>query len=319
MIECCEKILENYQVRKTKKQKTEFIEFLKEELKKMEIELKVETGGILKSRNLVVGDLSKSKMIVGAHYDTAPEFPVPNFVVPDRKWLCYAYQFVLGIGIAIIVSFISFISSSLVGGFLLILEVDEVFQVLILSIVGGIILLFLLMFYFGKANPHTVNDNTSGVLTLLEIMASLDQDIRDSITFVFFDHEEIGLFGSRAFNTAHAKEIQNQLLLNFDCVSEGDTIFMVYRHVEEEVLNQLKESFKMEENKELMILSEKKVFYPSDQKSFKYSIGVAALKYHKRIGHYMNRIHTRRDVICDRRNIEILKNGVVSYLKAIVS
>ena len=46
-------ILSDWQIRKTKKQKTAFIEFLQTQFP----DLRVEQGGMLCSRNLVLGDL----------------------------------------------------------------------------------------------------------------------------------------------------------------------------------------------------------------------------------------------------------------------
>ena len=56
------------------------------------------------------------------------------------------------------------------------------------------ILLGLMM--FGQANKHNANDNTSGVVTLLEIAGTLPENQRDKVCFVLFDLEEAGMIGS---------------------------------------------------------------------------------------------------------------------------
>ena len=81
MKELSNKILKDYQIRKTRKQKTEFIELLQKELNQ---EVIIEEGGILKSRNIIVGDLENSKIVLGAHYDTQPVLPFPNFLTPKN-------------------------------------------------------------------------------------------------------------------------------------------------------------------------------------------------------------------------------------------
>ena len=81
MHELSKKILDSYQVRKTKKQKTRFIELLKQELNE---EIMIEEGNFPKSRNIIVGDLNKCQYILGAHYDTAPVLPIPNFLTPKN-------------------------------------------------------------------------------------------------------------------------------------------------------------------------------------------------------------------------------------------
>ena len=63
---------------------------------------------------------------------------------------------------------------------------------------------------------------TAGVVTLLEIAMSLTPEQREKTAFVFFDNEEKGLFGSSGFYRKHRKHMQAELLVNFDCVSDGD-------------------------------------------------------------------------------------------------
>ena len=93
MHDISKKIFNNYQVRKTKQQKTGFIEFLKSELK--DCEIFVETGGFCKSRNIVVGNLEKAKYIFTAHYDTAPVLPFPNFLAPKNMVAYLGYCLLL--------------------------------------------------------------------------------------------------------------------------------------------------------------------------------------------------------------------------------
>lgn len=76
----------------------------------------------------------------------------------------------------------------------------------------------------GPANKHNANDNTSGVVTLLEIARSLPESQRGKVCFVLFDLEEAGLIGSAAYRKAHKKASDSQLVLNLDCVGDGDHI-----------------------------------------------------------------------------------------------
>ena len=54
MTELSRIIFEKYQIRKSKNQKTEFINLLKENMP-----VNIQTGGLLKSRNIIVGDVEK--------------------------------------------------------------------------------------------------------------------------------------------------------------------------------------------------------------------------------------------------------------------
>ena len=78
---------------------------------------------------------------------------------------------------------------------------------------------------FGKANKHTANDNTSGVITIIESAIKLPKDLRDEVCFVLFDNEELGLLGSSAFAKEYKEYVKNKLIINFDCVSDGNDIF----------------------------------------------------------------------------------------------
>ena len=46
--------------------------------------------------------------------------------------------------------------------------------------------------------------------------------------------------------------------------------------------------------------------YPSDQANFQKGVGVAFLRKKRFIGYYMNRIHTKRDTILQKENLDAL-------------
>ena len=72
-------VFEKYQVRKTKKQKTEFIKYVENFAKENGYNARIEHG-TYNSRNIVVGTPEKAKVIFSAHYDTCPLLPFPNFI-----------------------------------------------------------------------------------------------------------------------------------------------------------------------------------------------------------------------------------------------
>jgi len=88
MTELSREILENYQVRKTKKQKKNFIAFLQTHIST----LQVQEMGLPKSRNLVIGDPESAKVILGAHYDTCARLPYPNFITPKKPVISILYS-----------------------------------------------------------------------------------------------------------------------------------------------------------------------------------------------------------------------------------
>ena len=164
----------------------------------------------------------------------------------------------------------------------------------------------------GPANKNTANDNTSGVATLMEIALSLPEEERKNVAFIFFDNEEKGLLGSSQYKKMHGKEIKNTLLINFDCVSDGNYIqFYPNKAVKNNqfILNSLQNAFSAYGEKTVEIVKSF-CLYPSDQAAFPNGIGVAAM--HKsRLGFWLGRIHTNRDTVFDEENIELLRHGAL--------
>lgn len=300
MQELSKKIIESYQVRKTRNQKTKFIEYLKTELR--DYKVRVEEGGPFKSRNIIIGDLVNSKIVLSAHYDTAPMLPFPNFTTPKNIFIYLLFNIFLIACLLIIDVIVAF--------FVLLLTKD----MNITKIVSYFVLFFLFAWLFiGKANKHTMNDNTSGVITLIEALH--DEQIRNQVCLVFFDHEETGLFGSAFFARKHKKELKDKLLFNFDCVGDGDTIMLVLNKKARIKKSEITATFLAEDDKQFFITSASTTIYPSDQLNFKKSVGVAALKKNCLFGYYINRIHTNKDVILEERNIDMILKGIKRYLK----
>lgn len=298
-----ETVLENYQVRKTKKQKNEFIELVNSCAKLNGYTCRTEKG-LFGAENIIVGDTEKAKVVYTAHYDTCVRLPFPNFITPKKFSIYLMFQLAITLCISVFIGI--FIGTAIYAAELVFGSVPAVISPLI-----GLLffLVFFVIFYAGPANKHTANDNTSGVVTLLEIMEKMPEDRRENAAFIFFDLEESGLFGSAGYSSKHKNEKKDKLIVNFDCVSDGNHILFVLRKgaVKDRAL--LEKYFGSNEDFDVEIL-DKGVFYPSDQANFNRGVGVAALKYSKKLNTlYMDRIHTSKDVIFDEKNIEFLSDG----------
>lgn len=302
MTDLSREILRDWQVRKTKAQKLRFIAFLQGRLPG----LRVEEGGTPRCRNLVLGDPESAEVVFTAHYDTCARLPFPNFITPRNFPLYLLYQ------LLIMLPF--FALAGLLGFVLIRLGAYEPGAIMLswLLVLG----LVLYVFLFGPANPHTVNDNTSGVVTLCELIASLDEAERARCAFVFFDHEESGLFGSAFFASKHKKAMKDKLLINFDCVSDGDTfLFVQSGKARKRAGAALAEAFPSAGDKQTLHTGPLGAFYPSDQANFPCGVGVAALRRSPWLGLYMTRIHTARDTVCDERNFTFLVEGARRFLR----
>lgn len=309
-----EYVFEKFHVRKSKKQKDGFIDYIKEFAKKEGYSCRVEKGSF-GARNIVIGDPARAKAIYTAHYDTCARLPFPNFITPKNFLYYLLYQLLITTVLIAVLLAAAFGAGILIGTILGLLKVHQ-------SVVDSVaafvpLIAYFLVFYLlmnGPANKHTANDNTSGVITLIEIMQALPAEKRNEICFVFFDLEEMGLFGSSAFASKHKKVIKDKLLLNFDCVSDGDTILFAVKHNAKKYISALEQSFVSDDYFKVDIAS-KGVFYPSDQANFKGGVGVASLKYSKALrALYMDKIHTKHDTVFNEANIKFLTDGAVKLV-----
>ena len=296
-------IFANHEVRKTKLQKTYFIEWVTEYVKKLGYEVKVEKGSF-GARNIVIGDVSTAKVIFTAHYDTCAIMPMPNFITP-KSIACYlAYQLFLSVCIIALPVAVAFIVGLL----------EPLLMPLVIFF--GIYAIIALMM-FGPANKRTANDNTSGVTTVLDLLTALSEDKREEVAFVLFDLEEAGLLGSSGFAKKHRKEIKNTPLINFDCVSDGENIIFALNRKAKSQKELLKKAYVSDE-KFTVEVCQKGVFYPSDQMNVPMGVGVAALKKSKKFGVlYMDKIHTKKDTVYDQDNIDFLVKGSLRLIDSI--
>ena len=292
-------ILEKYQVRKTNSQKTAFIAYMKEKYP----HLQVEEGGFPRCRNLVVGDPARAKVIFGAHYDTCAVMPFPNFITPKNILFYILYS---------VLVCLPFLALGGVATALLSLVTDSALA-MYWTFLGVYFASFFGMMLLGRPNKHTVNDNTSGVITLCELMEKLTPAQQEQICFVFFDHEENGLLGSKFFYKTHKTALKNTPVINFDCVSDGDHIMLVQsKPFLKQYGDTLKAAFVGTDGLTLHFEKSSTTLYPSDQGNFPTSVGVAALK-RGWMGLYLDRIHTPRDTVMKEENIRYLVDGAVRF------
>lgn len=312
MTQTTKDIFEKHEVRKTKEQKKRFREYLSSIAKERGFNVTTEkaTGG---ATNVIVGDPESARVIFSAHYDTCAVMPIPNFITPKCIPIYIIYQLFLTTAIYIIPFLLMFSSAN-------VLEATDSGVLYLLTLFGGyaLLILFSYLMMAGPANKHTANDNTSGVTLLIDIMQELPEELMDKVAFIFFDLEEMGTFGSAGYKKLHPKVAKEKLLLNFDCVSDGENILFVAKKGAHSVTEKLKEAFRPEgkhDGKFSVDIATKGAFYPSDQAHFAKGVGVAALKKSKHGILYMNRIHTKRDTVYCEENIEFLKDGAIKLVK----
>lgn len=299
------KILSEMQVRKSRKQKAAFRAWLCGELEAADYAPKVEEG--FAARNVVAGDPDRAQVLFTAHYDTQAVLPVPNFITP-RNFLFYLlYQLLIVLPLFLLVGVVS--------GCVFAFAPEAVAWWL--GPLSSIVICGFFMWWIidGPANRHTANDNTSGVLTLVETALALPPEQRDKVCFVFFDNEEKGMLGSASFAKKHKNAKKNTPVINFDCVGDGDSIqFFPRRKLKKDgdALGRIEAAFLPAGGRDVQLVRGFG-FYPSDNASFKKGAGVCALKHKPVIGWYMDRIHTAKDTVLDEANLALLRDGALRY------
>ena len=309
MTETTRTVFDTYEIRKSKKQKSAFIDYVQATAAVWGYESHTEKG-YLGARNIVVGNPEKAKVIYTAHYDTCARMPFPNFITPKSIVVYLLYQVLVTVILLGVPCLLTIGLGAVLSRF-----VPEDVGVLILYYTWlAMVIAELWLIMAGPANKHTANDNTSGVTTLLDIMHALPENLRGEVAFIFFDLEEMGLFGSAGYASKHKAIMKNTLLLNFDCVSDGNTILFAVRKGAKKYISAIESAFPTTDDHRAEVVS-KGVFYPSDQVNFARGVGVAALKKGKFGLLYMDRIHTKRDTVYDEGNIAYLTEGAVKLVQ----
>lgn len=291
-------VLDNHIVRKSKKQKEEFAKYLESNLPDLNNFNVENIGG---NKNIVIGDINNAKYVFTAHYDTPTTFfVIPNFLAPKNKFVFIMFQALLVLIMLCFCFGLGFLGTLIKLDFL----------------VGYFVGLFLFFFQlkYGYPNKNNYNDNTSGVITLIEMYLTYTPEEREKCVFIFFDNEEKGLKGSAAFNKKYKELMESREVINFDCVADGDYIMIIPKQISSETAKLVCSEIDYE-NKHMIVYDYKKVIYPSDQKKFNHSIGVAAFHKGKRIGYYVSKIHTNFDVNFDEKNIFV----IINHFKKLIS
>lgn len=298
-------ILSQFPIRKSKTQKQAFRDSITAYAKSLGYSVTEEQGSF-GVRNLIIGDPEAAKYLVTAHYDTCARMILPNMITPCNFLLYFLYQLLILLLLFTATMVITVLICLLAG------------TVEIASIVAVVAYWALLLFMMlGPANPSNANDNTSGVITALEIARTLPENQRHKVCFVLFDLEEAGLLGSAAYARTHKEAIKNQVILNMDCVGDGDHILLIPHKKLKKNTAKLAPLYKAcgyFGAKSILVKDKGFCFYPSDQSNFPYGVGIAAFHKKKGVGLYFSRIHTSKDTVLDQTNVNLLRAAITSVI-----
>ena len=285
-------VCELYGERMHKKSKKKFRGFVKGVAGCMGYDFKIEKS--LTAKNIVIGNPEKADYIITAHYDTPPR--LPKFFV--KHMLLYSL-----IALPAIILGLNYLLPNIL---LALSAPTKVFNILSfalpianLGICGG--LLGYVLGLFGNANKKNYNDNSSGVLAILNMMEKYKDEpaeIKDRFCFVLTDNEEKGLFGGFSFAKRHKKELKN-------CVGKGDQFNLYYFGKNEP--NIVKE-LKVKENGKYSFKPVRSgLMSMSDHLAFKKHDHVCLLSVDKENNKSLySQIHSANDTSLNRENIDFV-------------
>jgi len=308
-------LLDNYQVRRTFKQKQGFTHWMQKHASEHGYRLDEQQYRKGRGGNLIVGNPKTAEIFLTAHYDTPSNALFPITTIVGNIPIYILSQAFIFFPIGAILWLLHMAVNVIFGDLGLWSEMMPFFWFEVSLLTLALLILWSFQMMMGFANRKNANDNTSGVAVLLSLLEDLPPNKRDKVCFVFFDDEEKGLVGSKFFRQVYYEETRFKPLINFDCVAHGKHLMFITRKAfRESKFNEI--LAEITATKALM-KEAKKYVYPSDQLIFKNSVGVAALHKAPVMGYYLSRLHSRFDSKFDASNIETLNQMMVEFIERI--
>lgn len=310
MYDISDEMIRSLPVRNTADQKKAFRDYACSVARKSGWQAKEDP--IDKHVNVIIGEPERAKVIFCAHYDTPRRALFPNLMMPANTPLSVLYHFMPVLCMLIPALAAAYFASGL-NGFRLDTIPDRLFLLAVYMIVYfGLFFVFLR----GKPNRNNANDNTSGtaaVLTLLSKIAPCGQ-----IAFILFDNEEKGKLGSKAYANAQPEIREHTLVINMDCVGNGETfLFCLSKAADQSPLARLLQDTAKDAKQPCVFFGNGKASMNSDHKNFKVSVGVCACKKKKFVGYYTPYIHTAKDTVYEPGNIENLTDILCDFTRSV--
>lgn len=298
-------------------QKKNFFEFIKNELMGWELEewnpkdkkigiwnFREFPYNLIKSNNIQTrGD--QFEILLLAHYDTVGTLLGMQLINKGLKYF--------GLNFKIYITIIHTI-------FLMLVIAIFAYLFNIMNYIEWLYACFFIVFFgclFLKPNLNNMNDNSSGVITVLAIARFLlinNSEMISRIKIVFTDKEETGLWGSGLLRKELIKscKIKNHLIINFDAIGiDGDLYVQPFDWMDK--YPQLEEKLKKYE------IIKQNIKAQSDYDVFKNdkSIGFVFLKKSAwSDGYYIPNMHTAADVNINEVHIAHFVRNISQFLIA---
>ena len=263
--------------------------------------------------NLIFGDPAAARVIFTAHYDTPRRGLLPNLMLVTNPILAWTYR--LGTMIPLLLA----PALAAAWGVRKLLDLDWALMSHRLLLLGVYTTVYFGLFYLmfrGPANQRNRNDNTSGTAAVLGLVEQLGE--KPGVAYILFDDEEKGKKGSKAFAKAHPKIKAETLIVNLDCVGNGDThILCGTAAAEKDPLYEALQKAMTNSGLSHRFFPAGKASMNSDHKSFDKGVGVCTCQHKPFIGYYNDRIHTARDTVADPETVARLADALAAFAERI--
>lgn len=263
--------------------------------------------------NLIFGDPAAVRVIFTAHYDTPRRGLLPNLMLVTNPILAWTYP----LGTILLLLLAPALAAA--WGVWKLLDLDWALMSHRLLLLGVYTTVYYGLFYLmfrGPANQRNRNDNTSGTAAVLRLMETLGE--KPGVAYILFDDEEKGKKGSKAFAATHPEIKENALVVNLDCVGNGDThIFCGTDAAESDPLYGKLQQAMADSGLPHRFFPAGKARMNSDQKSFTKGVGVCACRRKSFVGYFTDRIHTARDTVADPQTVSRLAAALAAFAERI--
>lgn len=293
-----------YQKRKTLAEKRAFRDYIQKQARDLGLRTNIypETKAC---KNVIVGDLKSAEYVICAHYDTAPRL----LPVIERNYT-YCHKF------------LEILSLILAAGLLVLFYFLNLLWLGIVTFVLGIILFLRINGTLSQSRKYSYNDNTSGIITVLNLMDSY-KDFNQRVAYVFLDNKEKGLIGSKALSKMmQAQKMivqkEDKKFVFLDCVGIGKD-FTISWYRETKFVDRLKDLFNEKcDDKYSITLKEDSKVDVNDYMSFKRfdhaSITCYKNEKKKKKKFLYKNIKPVNDREIDLKNIEFLTDVLSEYI-----
>lgn len=295
-------LLKKRQKRCNKKEKSEFIQFLKAQLTINGYDCEILKSRFLQSQNVATGTADHTKVIFLAHYDTSTILPI------WIEWIIRVFGHTRNT-LTLLLFLLIFNIFAWAGN-------ELVFDVIKVLVAGSVLIPMMLI-----ANKNTMNDNTSGVLVLLLLAKRIanSEELKSKVKFVFTDNEEKMLTGSFQLRRTWRKRgfDYGNRIISVDSVGQGENLIITYNFVSH-LAKELTAFFNERGSAARKINMFGMPF--SDAYNFGKTGAVNLNMMNKSIipgGYYIKNIHSGRDKAIDYENISMLVDTLEEYIKCV--